>query len=308
MIGAILLAAICFAAGPYPLQFGIPEVKLVSDIPKKDRDCAIVIPGDASTYIYETESDYYADYQRSYFAITQQKGGWDCMRHYEILANGCIPYFLNLENCAADTMVFLPKNLILEAMQLPGVIPPAKGRPLRIDHRRFNKQRYNELLEKILDHTRRHRPTRHIAQYILHTIGYSGTGSVLYLSSEVSPDYMRECMLIGLREELGERLVDHPKIDYLYTSYAVDVKKLYGKGFSYTKVLEDIPINREEIEDRIRNHEFDLIVYGSVHRGVPFHDLVQQIYDSNEIVYICGEDGHRCIYSAWNQLFLREWR
>ena len=327
MIATILLAIIHFAAGPYPIQFGIPEVKLVSEIPKKDKDCAIVIPGDGGTYIYEEEADYYADYQRSYFALTQRKSGWDCMRHYEILANGCIPYFLNLDNCPSDTMVFLPKKLILEAMHLPGVIPPSNGHPrVRIDHGQFNRQRYYEILQKLLEHTRNHLTTRSIAQYILKTIGYRGTGTVLYLSSQVWSDYMRECVLIGLREELGERLIDCPKIDYLYTSYPQNIKKclgdgffytptypektkdLYGKGFSYTKVLDEISIDREGIEERIRNHEFDLIIYGSTHRGLPFHSLVKQIYDSSEIVYICGEDSHRCSYGSWNQLFLREWR
>ena len=42
------------------------------------------------------ESDYYKDYQRSYFAITCKKGGWDCLRHYEILANAVSPTFLIL--------------------------------------------------------------------------------------------------------------------------------------------------------------------------------------------------------------------
>lgn len=37
------------------------------------------------------EHRYYDDYSRSYFAVTRRKGGWDCMRHYEILAAGTHP-------------------------------------------------------------------------------------------------------------------------------------------------------------------------------------------------------------------------
>jgi hypothetical protein len=298
----VLLAAIYFAAGPYPIQFGIPEKKMVSEIPQKDRDFAFITPQKPETYIYQEEADYYADYQRSYFAVTQKKGGWDCMRHYEILANGCIPYFLDLDQCASDTMIFLPKQLIWEAMHLPGVEFP------NIDHSRFDTQRYNEILQELLDHTRKYLSTRNIAEYLLRTIGYSGTGKVLYLSKAIEPDYMRECMLIGLRELLGDRLVDYPKIDFLYTSYPGDIKQLYGKGFSYTKVLEDLPIDRNSIEQRVRDHEFDLIIYGSVHRGQPFEHLVQRLYKPNAIAYICGEDGHQCPYTSSNQLFLREWR
>ena len=73
-----------------------------------------LIPGDTKTYIYNNETDYYNEYKQSFFAITKKKGGWDCMRHYEILANGTIPYFLNIEACPPNTMALLPKDLIME--------------------------------------------------------------------------------------------------------------------------------------------------------------------------------------------------
>src|SRR5579862_7558259 len=129
---------------PYPLQFGIPESKIVRGIPKKDRDFAFIIPRQLETYIYTEEADYYRDYQRSYFAITCAKGGWDCMRHYEILANGCIPYFVDIDKCHPDTMKFLPKELIKQAMALPGVSY------LKIDHAKFDKAKYNQILAQLL--------------------------------------------------------------------------------------------------------------------------------------------------------------
>ena len=52
------------------------------------------------------------------FALTTKKCGWDCMRHYEILANGCIPYFPDIENCPSNTMALLPKELLLKANYL----------------------------------------------------------------------------------------------------------------------------------------------------------------------------------------------
>ena len=36
------------------------------------------------------------------------------MRHYEILACGCIPIFENLENCPEKTMFNFPKEIIKE--------------------------------------------------------------------------------------------------------------------------------------------------------------------------------------------------
>ncbi len=287
-------------AGPFPIQFSIAEEKIVKEIPEKDRDFAFIIPGDLSTYIYKKESEYYKDYQRSYFAITRAKAGWDAMRHYEILANGCIPYFLNLDKCNPQVLYFLPKDLIYEAMSLEGVSY------LKIDHTKFNKAKYYELLNKLLEHTRKHLTTKSIAQYLLQKIDYKGDGKILFLTNKVEPDYMPDCILAGLKELFQERVIDFPKIDFIYKSYEGDILQLYGRGMSYTKIIDDLPVNRDNIEERIKNKEFDLIIYGSVHRGILFHDVVKQVYEKEKIVYICGEDCHRCEYKHLPNLFLRE--
>ena len=52
-------------------------------------------------------------YSNSIFAITNKKLGWDCLRHYEILMNGCIPLFLNIEDCPKLTLTTLPKDRLL---------------------------------------------------------------------------------------------------------------------------------------------------------------------------------------------------
>lgn len=294
----LVLTGFAFAK-PIPIQFSITPTKIVKRLPWKTKAFGKVIPGEPKTYIFTTEKSYYRDYQKSFYAITFKKGGWDCMRHYEILANGCIPYFDNLEACDDDTMHLLPKKLILEAMQLRGV---KRG---KIDWNTFDAKRYWEILRELLAYTKEHLTTEAMARYMLEQIGYKGEGKILFLSKEVSPDYMRECVLTGLKQIFGTRVVDVPKIDYLYTNYG-DVSKLYGKGFSYSKVLEDLPIDRTNITDRIKNREFDLVVYGSVHRGLLYHDLVKKVYKDSEIVYICGADEHLCEYTHLPQLFLRE--
>ena len=285
---------------PYPIQFSISETKIVEDIPEKTRDFAYIVPGDLKTYIYDNEQDYYADYQRSYFAITCKKGGWDCMRHYEILANGCIPYFKDIDQCSPDTMTFLPKELIKEAMNLEGV------QYLHIDHSKFNKKRYFEILEQLLEHTRNYLSSRAMAEYLLATMNYQGNGSILYLSNDTNPDYLRCCTLIGLKELLGMRIIDFPKIPHIYKSYPHDIKKLYGKGITYAKVVPDEPIDRENIKERIKNKEFDLIIYGSLHRGLPFYETVLQKYGPDQIIYLCGEDDQYCTHVHMHNLFLRE--
>jgi hypothetical protein len=44
-------------------------------------------------YKFTEEKDYYDDLARSFFGITMRKGGWDCMRHYELLAAGALVMF-----------------------------------------------------------------------------------------------------------------------------------------------------------------------------------------------------------------------
>ena len=101
----------------FPIAFAMPTSKLNFNTPKT-QDIAYITPLDRSTYIYNNEKDYYADYGRSRFGLTVKKAGWDCMRHYEILGNGCIPYFPDIERCPANTMAWFPKRLCASVLDL----------------------------------------------------------------------------------------------------------------------------------------------------------------------------------------------
>jgi hypothetical protein len=100
-----------------PIQFAIPEEKLQPG-KMKDKVLAPLNPWDARTYIYTDEKHYYHDYQTSAFARTSRKAGWDCLRHYEIMACYCMPYFENLEYCPPLIMHKLPKEELLMAKHL----------------------------------------------------------------------------------------------------------------------------------------------------------------------------------------------
>ena len=100
--------------GIFPISFAIPEEKIIKNIQRKPSNLlSPLIPGKLDTYIYESENEYYEMYQNSVFALTYKKTGWDCLRHYEILMNGCIPLFLNLEKCPQQTMVNFPKERLI---------------------------------------------------------------------------------------------------------------------------------------------------------------------------------------------------
>jgi len=103
----------------HPIHFAIPACKIMTQhhLPR-NKVRAFIDPRDRKTYIYKTEQEYYADYAQSLFAFTTKKGGWDCLRHYEIMANGCIPLFLDLPDCPETTCMQLPKSELLEALTL----------------------------------------------------------------------------------------------------------------------------------------------------------------------------------------------
>jgi hypothetical protein len=97
----------------YPISFGIPRELVVRQSVKR-KLFASIDPADPNTYKYSDEESYYRDYQESYFAFTQRKAGWDCLRHYEILMNNCFPAVRDIELIPAGTMVGFPKEIILE--------------------------------------------------------------------------------------------------------------------------------------------------------------------------------------------------
>lgn len=135
------------------LNFCIPKENIIKEIPKKEKDYATIIPGDKSTYIYTEEKPYFEDYQKSYFGLTSKKGGWDCLRHYEILMNGCIPFFPGLEECPKQTMTRFPKKLVLDAME-----KIKKGDDLSF---------YEEYVTLLLNHVRKNLTTEEVAKSIL---------------------------------------------------------------------------------------------------------------------------------------------
>jgi hypothetical protein len=144
-----------FHADNYPIQFSIPGDKIVKKTPQKDLDFATIIPGDLKTYIYDNETDYYKGYQRAYYAVTTKKGGWDCLRHYEILANRCIPYFIGLENCPKNTLFNWPKKLIIATNEY------AKSCIVPLE--------YDMLLEELYSYVKQNMTTSGLARYVIET-------------------------------------------------------------------------------------------------------------------------------------------
>jgi hypothetical protein len=135
-----------------PITFAIPTDKLAQPNKNKIQEYATCIPGQPETYIFKDEKLYYEDYQKSFYGVTMKKAGWDCMRHYEILGNYCMPYFIGLEDCPKGTLANFPKELLLEARELAFS---------------FDNQKYFNILDEVFEHTKNNLTTKNLAKYII---------------------------------------------------------------------------------------------------------------------------------------------
>ena len=90
-----------------PASFSIPAEKIRSvDVASKKQRLAshCVDPevagacGLHTSYAFASEEAYYDDLAASRFAVTMKRGGWDCLRHYEIAAAGSLPCVRHLES------------------------------------------------------------------------------------------------------------------------------------------------------------------------------------------------------------------
>lgn len=108
---------------------------------------------DPVSYTFNDEKMYYLEYAKSYYGYTCRKMGWDCMRHYEILANRCIPCFPDLENCPPHIMTNFPKSDIIEINKysLSEIVPSD----------------YNDLVNELFEYTKKNLTTKKLIETIL---------------------------------------------------------------------------------------------------------------------------------------------
>jgi hypothetical protein len=91
--------------GMRPISFGIPEHLVAGAVPAKIKDFPSHVVdselaprvGAATSYAFADEEAYYEDLRATRFGITTKRGGWDCMRHYEVAASGCVLCFRRLD-------------------------------------------------------------------------------------------------------------------------------------------------------------------------------------------------------------------
>jgi hypothetical protein len=172
-----------------PINFAFPENKIPNEHINKEKVLAQIIPGVPETFIFTSETDYFLDYQISMFAYTWRKAGWDCLRHYEILCNNCIPLFLDIEHCPENTCTSIPKKLLIEYYKKSGIYDLFNmgghieyniggniitNRDLtlinNIDINDTFIMLYYEYLEKIFNYSKKNLTTKQLAKQILNLI------------------------------------------------------------------------------------------------------------------------------------------
>jgi len=311
-----------------PLGYCYPD-ELFVDLPEeKPLIWAEVIPGFRETYRFKDSDAYYRSYQHARFGFTWKKGGWECLRHYEIIANGCFPVFRDLDQCPADTLAHLPKPLLLQGLK---ELLPWRNTPEQ-------QARYREYSADLLTHAKENSSCSAVAKKLCDAMGIAKGQKVLFLTCDPRVNYSRELLFIGLNrlmKESGGACVSYPKIEALYTSYPeTSSKELYGLGFGYSRrLIESEPLEKRdftdaEIQAGISNKEWDFILYGKVGHdewkqgaapNLPFWSQVFSSYDKSRIGFIYGGDAmqflgdmkspharHLAEHSKYGYCFVRE--
>src|SRR6185437_2176763 len=258
----------------HPLPYSIPSEYVIDrNIEKKfvlssSRPCS-----EKADYKFKPheEAEYLNTYEESYFAVTQKKGGWDCLRHYEIMSSGCIPIFPDLDKCPTQTMISFPKQLIKQAAK-------------ELDSKAIDLELYEEYRNKMLEWMEDNCTAEvTLKKYVLPYIKNPDFSKVLLIRCHEGVNYTREMFWIGMYRHLREKssssmiektIGEYPRIPYLYDDFPYDqMQNLHGIGFGYSRKLNEAKLKKKgiqlihdqnEIIIKTKEKYWDLIVYGKV--------------------------------------------
>jgi hypothetical protein len=264
----------------YPLSYSIPHkcIKTLHET-KKTRLFSPLIPGDKNTYIYKDENSYNNNYNKSWFAFTYKKGGYDCLRHYEILANNTIPFYIDIENIPLKTMTTFPKKIVKKAMDALVNKSDISGGII-----------FDEYVKELHNYTIHNLTCEKTATNFMNLLNRLNRSSnnnsekKIIMITNYNMNYSMMSLAYGLRMNCKSNFVDYPKIN-----------NLYNKSQYNLHIEDDIPIDRSDIDNKLRNKYYDYVIIGSVgpDEGWSFQhyeELICNVYKKTEIIYIFGGD------------------
>jgi len=261
----------------FPLSFSLPEGRFGRwKTLQRKQDFAHIIPGNTNTYIYKTEKEYYNGYAEAWFGITMKKSGWDCFRHYEIIAAGSMPYFLDHSSVPKNVLHNFPMSIIRQSMELPGVptqneviaqMNNGSTESLKINRNIFNETEYYRLLDELTVYAVENLTWERTAQYLLdqiHNLYPCMEDPRILMITTQDCDYQSCVLFGGFYSLLGaEKMSSYfgPKRD-LFQQF--QKKNMYGNGFSYSNVFDN-EWNVEEMDKltkrRLNDGFFNMIVF-----------------------------------------------
>jgi FkbM family methyltransferase len=285
----------------YNWPWSIPDTNFLElDFTRKDTAFASIVPGDSQTYTYSrNEKAYHEGYARSLYAITMRKAGWETMRHYEIIADGCVPYFVDIDYLPPNTMSLFPRELVRALMNLPGVevdwsVDERRDRSNAIIHRTalmptlFPARTYEVLARSLNDYARRYMSSTAVFRAAVEVAGLQDVKSVLFIRNSTiardggtRADYHEMLAIIGVKLQLGVKAVVFPDIPFLYDDYPLEKECGWGNCFSYGRRIDSklrAPANATPLAHMVAEKQFDVIIYGEQNSN-----RLQQLLFSREI-------------------------
>jgi hypothetical protein len=287
--------------GLYPITFSTLDIADIRKINQKTQVVSEAKPGEPCSQLWGSNKiAYYDQYQKSMFAYTWRKGGWDCNRHVEILRNGCVPYMHDIGACPPYTMALYPKKTMLQILALPGFnqatyettqwpVNWKVAQPLTLDEKLFDKDSYQTIVSYLLKYTYYYlNPQNHI-DYILTIAGQKKVNKILCLYNPQGPgiDYLGDTLFCHLCQRKDLTVVDYPQRANLYWSNQSSGQFLMG----YLKGRQPPNVTPDDLLNQIQNHEYDMIWYMDAHHGLPMINTVTNHYQRNEIIILSGGDG-----------------
>lgn len=272
--------------GCWPISFTYPKKSVATPDEERTRILSETVPG--LPYSYDNEEAYLDAYRRAYYAITHKKGGWDCLRHLEIIYAGAVPIMPDANLIPRFSMIHYPKltlGRILRMNSLEFRIPSPKSRA-------FLQTYFNEFLT-----------TEAMARDILLRTGCGPSPSVLFVDELLarSPGgasgYLSVLTLIGLKQVLGDKCMAAAPVPYIYRSWSGSTKTLYGRGFGFTRAVSDNSyaeysglLSIRRIAKMIERDEIELVVFGSIMRNTRVFEELRMVLPPERTVLISGED------------------
>lgn len=159
---------------------------------------------------------------------------------------------------------------------------------INIDTKQIKKEyliECKEVITDLLKYTRENLTCVSISRYILDKTNNNNAKNVLFLSGDLSPDFLRDLTLSGFKKIFKNKCYDVPIIDFLYEDdFPCGFHTIRSMLKKYDKIKE------ENVTKKIEENIYDLVIYGSYSRGTPHYDLIKKNYSPDKIILLHGED------------------